>query len=400
MAGVTALIGLPGTGKSYTAIEKFVIPALRESRHIVTNLPLILPAIEADYPGAKITIIDNLLSYRLDTVPGGAMLILDEVADLWPQGLKANAVMLEHRELINKHRHRSDETGRSMDIVLCCQDLADIANAIRGKVETTIISVKQLDLGLEDHYRRDFYRGVVTGQEGPKSRLLQSENGKYRPEVYKYYKTHMNQVEGVKPVETRIIKTSIFGSFGMKFRAVVLLICLAAIWWGLGSTSEKMDKFQGKQQPQPVQQSQPENTGQGVVIPTAKSEPKPEAGPVYSQTWRMVGYIGKSADKPDEKSRFILLNQLKHQRQIAASRCKKVDWEWHCEVDGETITRFTGGSGASYVTNEQKPVPINDRPQQRQQASQSQPTTNPTPHVVASNELPRSFDLTNPIIDP
>ena len=69
--------GRPGSGKSYGVIENVLIPALKTSRIIYTNIPLHLDIIEQDYPESVKTLNqfknEDVTGEWLMTLPGGAL---------------------------------------------------------------------------------------------------------------------------------------------------------------------------------------------------------------------------------------------------------------------------------------------------------------------------------------
>ncbi len=101
---IYAYTGLPGSGKSYDVVLNQVLPALKASRHVVTNIPLNMPDILALVPGARVT---EFPTERVQGSPEmiweyaqpGVVLIIDEVWRLFPAGQKANQVPEPYRKL-------------------------------------------------------------------------------------------------------------------------------------------------------------------------------------------------------------------------------------------------------------------------------------------------------------
>ena len=74
---VQAFVGRPRQGKSYSAVELAIIPALREGRIVYTNIPL-LPAVLDDFPNADCRLLDLKLHqanprFWSETVCNGAL---------------------------------------------------------------------------------------------------------------------------------------------------------------------------------------------------------------------------------------------------------------------------------------------------------------------------------------
>lgn len=352
MAGIIGLSGQPGAGKSYSVVELFVLPSLRENRKIITNVPLKMDAIIADFPKADIEHITDLKTVNWSEIGGGCILIIDEVWRLWQQGTKLNNIPEAQLSLLKEHRHRSDDNGRSMDIVLISQDMGDICSPVRMLIESTVVCCKHLDLGREDAFIRYYCRNAASidvRTNAPKAgQIMKSENGRYLPEVYKYYKSHM-QGTGAAPVESRVVKTTIFGYWKWKAGVVVVVCCLFAIVWGSRATAEKMHKMTHK--------TDMANIEPVSVVSPAQSSEKPQKQetsdmPLYSVNWRIAGYI-KGTKKGDA---VILASLQKAQRIISIDRCKVVDFEQYCTVDGEVVTAFSGRQQGGYLADEKKPV--------------------------------------------
>lgn len=355
MAGITGLSGLPRSGKSYTSIDLFVLPALGEGRTIVTNLPLQMGAIRTDFPGADVRIIEDLTTYDWSNVGDGCLLILDEVWRLWPQGQKMHAIPEKQLALLKEHGHRSDENGRSMDIVLITQDLQDICAPVRALIETTIICVKHLDLGREDafvRYRCRMACSIVKKDNlPPKSQVISAENHRYRQEVWRYYRTHMHSAGESAPNEKRMFDSSVFGSF--KFKAGVFIFVLAVVV-AVTSAKSTYDALPGVDATKATDKTADvKNTGGGQVQPViaVQTESPKAAAPVsgaYSEKWHIAGFINNpsNAIKP---AQYVLSNKNKAVRLYPAAKCHMLDMEPVCEVDGEIVTRWSGADSPGYV---------------------------------------------------
>ncbi|WP_415878985.1 zonular occludens toxin domain-containing protein [Methylomonas sp. TEB] len=363
MAGIVGLAGQPRSGKSYTSIELFVLPALKEGRLIVTNLPLKMPEILQDYPAARVQFIESLEKQDWSDIGHGCLLILDEIWRLWPQGKQMKAIPESQLALLKEHGHRSDENGRSMDVVLISQDMGDIAAPIRKLIETSIITVKHLDLGKENAAIRYYCRKAATladDNRPPKSQIIKSENIVYRPEVYRYYKTHMHAVSDASPDETRMVKSSWFHSFQFRAGLALFVFCVGYFIYGLNQTIDYVKQEPAKPgKPTRVVQSVTDN-----VNPTVAEAVELPKKATYSGKWRIGGFIynyGKTGQRPV----YILVSQSKAQRKIFAEDCRHDGLEVFCDVDGEVVTWFSGRESVGYLAggnsaqgNAEQPKPV------------------------------------------
>ncbi|MCT7417837.1 hypothetical protein [Pseudomonas aeruginosa] len=89
------------------------------------------------------------------------------------------------KKLLAEHRHRVDKKNRSMRVVMVTQDLDQLASWATLLVETTYRMVKKS----KTMFRVDIYNGVAKGDSPPKSKLLRSTAGRFKPDVYRYYKS-------------------------------------------------------------------------------------------------------------------------------------------------------------------------------------------------------------------
>ncbi|WP_372985510.1 zonular occludens toxin domain-containing protein [Marinobacter sp.] len=186
--------GLPGSGKSYGVVENVVIPALESGRHIITNIPLKLGRLSDDFPQGKVTLFDNRDAeddpgfFDLERHPAGVIWIIDEAWRFWKSGMKATNIPQNQKEFFTEHRHNVGEDGRTNEIVLVTQDLAQLCAFVRGLVEETYRAVKLTAIGQKNKYRVDVYMGAATGQKPGKP--MRQLYGSYKPDIYQYYKSH------------------------------------------------------------------------------------------------------------------------------------------------------------------------------------------------------------------
>jgi len=196
----SAYVGLPGSGKSYGVVENVIIPALRKGRALWTNIPLVMDEIYNDFPKADVTsfTVDDIKSnekWFSEVLPKGVVLVIDEVWDLWPCGLKVTNMVEGHKEILAKHRHMV-LNGNTTEIVLVTQNLNQICSFARELIDTTFMAKKMSSIGFSKAYRIDVYTGAVTGQRPPEHLLMRQIPGKYRKKVYKYYVSHTQSDDG------------------------------------------------------------------------------------------------------------------------------------------------------------------------------------------------------------
>ncbi|WP_150046122.1 zonular occludens toxin domain-containing protein [Methylomonas rhizoryzae] len=360
MAGITGITGLPGGGKSYTATELFLLPALREGRPIVTNLPLQMDVIAGQFPAATIQFIDfEQFDFKLSNLPAGCLLAIDECWRKWPQGKQAKNIAVDELAVFKEHRHHSDQNGRSMDIVLITQDVADLAKPIRDLIETTIISVKHLDLGREDACIRWYCKrsaSITSDGKPPKNAVIRSENVKYKADVWQYYKTHMH-AQGGAVNETRIVKSTVFGSFAFKAGAIIAGLAVAVTIWSFIKTGENVKKATTKKEIVTQTETQPNLTQ--VTQTQAATSPQLTDKRPYSMTWRLAGTLENYGGRGH--TLYILVNTAGRIRKLTDTHCRWAGYERECEVDGEIVASYTGSAEPSY-TGAQAPQRVASQP--------------------------------------
>lgn len=250
-------------------VEHVVLPMLREGRTVVTNLPLHEDVVAECIPNA------DLRSVSLDRIkdnpglidelfPPGAVCVLDELWRLWPAGEKVNRIPEEFKSFLAEHRHRVDAEGRSMQIVFVTQDLAQVAAFARQLVEQTLIHTKLGHLGMNGKFKVNIAHGAVTGMVVPEARQLVTRLGRYKPEVWRFYKSHtMSQSKESGADESAADQRgNVWKRPGLLAMGALGLGCLAfGGTWVYGVTQDPAAAVGGnvvdRPQPQPVPTGRP-----------------------------------------------------------------------------------------------------------------------------------------------
>lgn len=390
---IEVYVGLPGHGKSYGVVEHVVLPSIMEGRHVVTNIPLEVDDIIADFgvPGSQITQLPEDWFERpdlADFIPSGSVLILDELWRRWPSGLKANQASLPDKSLLAEHRHRVDSAGRSMRIVLVTQDLSQLASWVRILVEQTYKMTKLTAIGSAKKYRVDIYLGAPTGQNIPKSKLIRQTFGQYKKNIYKYYSSATQSATGTVGDESKADKRGtiwrspfiIFSILGPLIGIPLGLWYVVGIFTGGFGISEKAEEGSPPQaQVQQLGLTNPPPPGLEPQPVIADAEPLPpqivdssiwrvaghikrgSAGTTGSTAWRSITGYGQpesetlpQADVPDL---VILYSQIYGTRYVLASECELFPdgLNWHCLVDGTRVAPWTGrGDATQWASDPQR----------------------------------------------
>jgi zona occludens toxin len=268
---IIAYVGLPGSGKSYGVVENVVIPALKDGRTIVTNIPLKKGYLSDDFPKGNVISFssndpDNDPDFWNIEKYAGAIWIVDEVQHYWPSGIKANAVPKIEKAFFTEHRHCVGHDGKTSEIVLVTQNLKQIASFVRELVEDTYRTSKHTALGTTNRYRVDVFTGAETRQKGGDP--VRSLQGKYKKDVFKYYSSHTkNKTDFAAGMEQKVdnrnnVWKSPIIKFGIPFAFLML-------WYSFSVIS---DRFFGEKET-PTPETVEEIKEDSQISPVNKSKP-------------------------------------------------------------------------------------------------------------------------------
>lgn len=270
---ITAYVGLPGHGKSYGVVENVILPALKAKRTVFTNIPMNTDICFQEF-GMIVTpfhtddIIKNP-NWFSEVFEAGAIWICDEIWRLWPSGIKTNAIREGDKTFLAEHRHLVGANGFSTEIYFVTQDLSQIAQFARSLVESTFRMVKRTNIGFDNRFRVDIYSGPVTGPKPPVAkREREIHDGKFKSEIYRFYKSHTKSETGLAGDESKTDKRgNALGRLSIKLGFILFIICCFLIYYGSGSV---IDKYSA---PAVEQLS---------VKPATPKAPPPSSGGVYT----------------------------------------------------------------------------------------------------------------------
>lgn len=369
---IVAYVGLPRAGKSYSAIENAVLVALTRHRQVWTNIPLHMDVVQAEYPDAQVRYFTAAdVSADADffsSIPGGAVVVIDEPWRFWPSGLKANQMQEREKSFFAEHGHRVGENGLTLEIVLVTQDLAQLCAFIRQLVDKTF-RVQKLDgIGFKSKFVTNVYQGCVTGDRPPKDRHIQRVISSYRPEVWRFYQSHtQGAVDGLVGVEEGTDgRASKFCSarwrVGAPLALVLAALGLVVLWRVTHPSAAPAPAPAARSVPEPVPAQQlavvPASTL--PVSASVASQPVPAPAPVSgpaerlpeSARWRVAGSI----TRPDGVEVIVLTDGVYTRTRVlwTGSGCQRTQFdELECQLPGELVTQYSGSLPGAATT----PVP-------------------------------------------
>ncbi len=333
---INALTGIPGSGKSHDVVKSYIVPALKAGRTVVHNLQLNDAAMLA-YTGASSAQLVKVEPRAVfadiaRNVPPGAMVVLDEFGRYFPSGLKANRVEPEILEFFTMHRHSVGADGVSMDIVIVCQNLSQVAAFIRDLVETTFVFEKLVAIGQEKRFRCDVWKGPVTGRKPPGQPLRQTF-GEYDPAVFPLYVSQTQSVTGGHGSEARIdARANVLRGGRVKMAIAALVLVPVGIWLAVASFKALAP---APAAPQGGERSDP--PAERAVAAAVPAEPVKVQPPNWSTTWRMAGVVTYGGQD------MAVLQSNTGTRFIPVNGCiRDPVGDPVCTVDGEVIAAWTG----------------------------------------------------------
>lgn len=356
---IVAYTGLPGSGKSYSAVENFIIPALRDGRPVCTNLQLSIPCLTA-YIGSDVSSLVTMFPMdippeELISVPlPGSVIIIDEVWRYWPGGIKANDVPKDQLQFFKEHRHRTDDQNRSTEIVIMDQDIGTgIPAFLRSLIETTYIHTKLSSVSLSNRFRVEIYARAQSASRPSKAQLLRKMNGKYKPEIFNCYISHTQAsnlgeagLEKIPDGRATIWKSWPIISAGLAF--LFLLFIIPKIYFIFNPSKSVED-------PSPIVDSQ------AIVVATPVPRPNPVLPPIEnrkpltepsevgavistidppnpSSIWRVSGGIKMASGD----SRIVLVSKGRYLYADEDSCVMDHLGNWRCTVSDGVATMFSG----------------------------------------------------------
>ena len=202
------IVGRPGSGKSYEAVAFHVIPAIKEGRRVVTNLPLMMDHLIAVF-GEEVR---DLVEVRQDGFSRehgaikafsdpehftleewrneqgqGPLFVIDECHFQYPRAgrnKKASDDLINCLEYFSMHRHYGH------DILFMTQSLGKVHKDLRDMIEIQFLVSKHAAAGSDKTYTRKVLDGA-----GARATCLSESVRRYDKTFFPFYKSH-TQTEG------------------------------------------------------------------------------------------------------------------------------------------------------------------------------------------------------------
>lgn len=266
--------GLPRCGKSYEAMKKHIIPALKKGREVWAYIEGLNYEKIAEVAGLPIEKVKELLhsvergevlllpKKLVELQVRDALIVIDELQNFWPDSRKELSYDVTY--FVTEHGHLG------LDLLLMGQVLKDCHQLWRNRVDKKIFFFKRDALGQSDRYNWTVFQQTSPGKFTPVSKSgLFGE--KYDKAIFGTYKSHEDGTDNKGTYEDE--RASVWRSKlvtillpGVLLAAIAGGVYLVWFLWG-GGGAKMLNK-------------QPDKPHSEVIGPDGKIKPVGPVGPV------------------------------------------------------------------------------------------------------------------------
>ncbi|POB48705.1 zonular occludens toxin domain-containing protein [Vibrio vulnificus] len=315
------LVGRPGSGKSYESVVYHVIPALKDGRKVVTNLPLNLEHFKQVFGDDVLELIDiredkynkengviKALSRPEDFTQEewqneqgqGPLFVIDECHFQFPKtgrGKQAQESLLDCLEYFSMHRHYGH------DVLFMTQSLGKLNKDLRDMIEIQYIVSKHTAAGSQKSYTQK----VMDGASGRPS-CVNTKVRTYKKEFFPFYKSHTKSDKSVDEAHAKDIKPvwKHWSFYGAALCAIFVIYKLTQ------GNINPLSPAQAQSHTETQQQSTPQNKPLPVQQVVKAEEPKQKTHPfskvnLHVSGWADAGYFDKQGKYvPDYRVYFTM----------------------------------------------------------------------------------------------
>lgn len=265
--------GLPGSGKSYDACIRHIIPALQNGRKVFAYIKGLDHEKFAEVTKIPVAIVRMLLVQIEDEqvkdihkhVENDSLVVIDELQNFFPS--QRLPLSDEMTVFVTEHRHRG------LDIVAMGQDIRDCHATWKRRVQQKVTFTKLTAVGMEDRYTWTVYVAKV----GEKFTKISSGQGKYDKKYFGLYKSHDDGTSNTANYKDS--RAKLFNTFGFK---IALPVFLAVMVWAVTYLAGFFETGVTGEKPKPITEIEPPKTIQRTTPPKEPEpvQPKPVRKPV------------------------------------------------------------------------------------------------------------------------
>jgi zona occludens toxin len=211
---INILLGVPGDGKTYTAVSKWALKTvLEEKRKIKTNIPMNIDYWKEKHPDSN---IDELIEIKQGE-SGNAYDAFQTVADFedeWINGKGQRPLVIvdEAHFCLSNNRKKSDlkpiqeffalHRQAGYDILLLTQTTNGFDRTILGIVDHFYHCRKLSAVGYNNKYKLTLKK---TGNKNTSTDIIQEQVFSFKPEIFPYYKSHaLSDGEVEEAIDTNV----------------------------------------------------------------------------------------------------------------------------------------------------------------------------------------------------
>lgn len=277
--------GLPGSGKSYEALVKHIIPSLEKGRKVYARLNGFNYEKVSELTGKTVEELESLYTEITeeqvltvyDIVENDSLLVLDELQNFFPSGRQK--LSDEMTRFIAEHRHRG------MDIICMGQALADVHTTWKRRTERKISFLKLSMVGMDSKYKWEMYQGSINGVKGDVVfKKIKSGVEKYDSKYFGSYLSHQLTTDNTDVYSDD--RVNIFKSKQFMFYIPIFLAVIAFAIYFLTSFFNGDTQIVNTKSKEPsngpvakVEKQQIATTGELNQAPQKKPKPKPSTDP-------------------------------------------------------------------------------------------------------------------------
>ncbi len=277
--------GLPGSGKSYEALVKHIIPSLEKGRKVYARLNGFNYKKVSELTGKTVEELESLYTEITeeqvltvyDIVENDSLLVLDELQNFFPSGRQK--LSDEMTRFIAEHRHRG------MDIICMGQALADVHTTWKRRTERKISFLKLSMVGMDSKYKWEMYQGSINGVKGDVVfKKIKSGVEKYDSKYFGSYLSHQLTTDNTDVYSDD--RVNIFKSKQFMFYIPIFLAVIAFAIYFLTSFFNGDTQIVNTKSKEPingpvtkVEKQQIATTGELNQAPQKKPKPKPSTDP-------------------------------------------------------------------------------------------------------------------------
>lgn len=210
--------GLPGSGKSFEACIKHIIPALQKGRKVFAYIEGINHEKFAEVCELPLEEVQRLLIQvdesevkRIDSrVENDSLVVIDELQNFWPSGRQKLDDNIT--KFVTEHRHRG------LDILCMGQDLRDCHALWKRRVSQKVLFTKLDALGMDKRYSWKLFKAI----SGEKFEKISSGSGTYDPRYFGLYASHTSDTTNFSNYKDD--RANLFKTKGFKYALPVFFV--------------------------------------------------------------------------------------------------------------------------------------------------------------------------------